>query len=457
MDSRFELKWLTKAFERLSKRLRFLETLPRPSSTVVDTFLELTDTPVVYTGYGGFAVFVNPAEDGLRFDPVGGGACVAFTCGPVGWRGTGGTVPRTLVHEVAFQLDTGGDNRGTYAVDLQQERNAVDQVAGGEYSAILGGQRNEIGVGAIWSTITGSYNTILDTSAGCHILGQFTDIYDDSYGVIALGDGHDISDCDYSFFAGLNHEVDQALGVFAIMDGNRIIENVEDGPVYSGAIGISCLLEGDVWFSFQFGEQNEMIGSGVGADDTVLWCAQFGFDNYLENVYTNFAFGQGTKSYRPTADGFYDGRILNSGDYPNKNVTSDPTGHVGGFNQDSRFSQNDLITNWTVAWISSRFQFPIIPDSIWCFTARIGGAEQGCANVYDWRIRGMVKNDGGTTTIKWSIVDNYYRDVVTKEWQVIADDPNDRLVFQFRDTAGPDTTDCNIQFSMDTVEVGWEA
>ncbi len=389
--------------------------------------------------------------------PGGGASCVTHVCGATGWRASGGTIDRTLVHEVAFQLDTGGNARGIYAIDLQQERNAVNQVAAAEYSAILSGRRNVIEANALWSTIVGPYNTILDTSGGCHIIGGFTDIHTDSYSVIALGDGHDISDCDYSFFAGSNHEVDQALGVFAIMDSNRIIKNVEDGPVYSGTIGISCLIEGDVWLSFQFGEQNEMIGSGVGADDTVLWCSQFGFDNYLENVYTNFAFGQGTKSYRPTYDGFYDGRILNSGDHPQKYVTSDPTGHVGGFNQDSGFSQNDLITNWTVAWISSRFQFPIITDSIWCFTARIGGAEQGCANIYDWEIKGMVCNDGGTTTIKWSVLTNHYRDIATKEWQVVADDPNDRLVFQFRDTAGPDATDCNIQFSMDTVEVGWEA
>ena len=100
--------------------------------------------------------------------------------------------------------------------------------------------------------------------------------------------------------------------------------------------------------------------------------------------------------------------------------------------------------------------FPILEDSIWSFHAEIAGTELGCANSYAWKIEGVIENDGGVTTLLTSTVTNIYRDVVTKEWQVVADNPNDRLVFQFRDTNGPDSTRCNIQFSMHTVEVGHE-
>ena len=104
-----------------------------------------------------------------------------------------------------------------------------------------------------------------------------------------------------------------------------------------------------------------------------------------------------------------------------------------------------------------RQAFPIIEDSIWGFIIYIVGTEPGCANSYMWKIEGVAENDGGATTILTSTVTNIYRDVATKEWQVVADDPNDRMIFQFRDTAGADPTDCNIQISLFTMEVGFQA
>ncbi len=86
----------------------------------------------------------------------------------------------------------------------------------------------------------------------------------------------------------------------------------------------------------------------------------------------------------------------------------------------------------------------------------VSATEKGCVNSHAWKIEGIVENDGGTTTLLNSIVTNIYRDVVTKECQVVADDPNDRLAVQFRDTGGPDATWTNIQISMFTVEVGAE-
>ena len=460
MDSRFELKWLTKAFERLSKRLRFLETLPRPSSTVVDTFLELTDTPDVYTGYGGFAVFVNPTEDGLRFDPVGG-ACVAFTCGPVGWRGTGGTIPRTLVHEAAFQLSAEGNDRGAYAIDLQQERFSDVDVAAAEHSAILSGKRSSIDPDASYCVIIGGWNNIYDTLGGpapsnCSILGDSNEIESDGYALSILGQSHYAEYSNYGSYFGYNQNAESAFGCFSFIEGNDIVANVNDNPTYSGSIGILNLIEGDVFDSYQFGESNKMIGLGTGGNDDIWMCLQIGYENRLEEQGDNvWQFGRRTGSYLPAglAGDFFNGRMVVSGDSPNQY----PAGaEFSGFNQNSWFNQNTSISTWNVAWTSSRFQFPIIQDSVWFFEIFIAGTEIGCANSYAWKIEGLVENDGGTTTILVSTVTNVYRDVVTKEWQVTVDDPNDRLVLQYRDTAGPDATICNIQFSMHTVEVGYD-
>lgn len=452
-DTRFILQTL----EGMSKRIRFLETLPRPTSSVVDTFLELADTPSVYAGHGGFAVFVNPAEDGLRFDPVGG-ACVAFVCGPVGWRATGGTIPRTLVHETAFQLSADGDDRGAYAIDLQQVRFKDADVAGAEFSAILGNEENEIGVDADWSTITGSYNAILDSSAGCHHVGQFSDVHDGSYSVHCTGEVHDIDAASWAFFSGYGHGTSitggaslSCVGVFSFIEQNEFIGTLAgDYPTYTGSFGLSLVQRGDVWYGFQFGEDCEIYGLTGGN----MINMQYGYNHYSEEAFNVFQFGYATKSVQAPGVDFYDGRIVWSGEWPNASP-SDGTGWPGGYNQDSLFSQNDNITTWNVAWTTSRFEFPIIQESVWGFTAYIIGTERFAANIYSWKIEGLIKNAGGVTTLIWSVVTNNFRDVVTKEWQVIADNPNDRLVFQFRDTAGPDATICNIQLMLLTVEVGY--
>lgn len=51
----------------------------------------------------------------------------------------GGTL---IEFDDSLQVDTGGDSRGTAAVDLQATRSAATQVASGNYSAVLGGNGN---------------------------------------------------------------------------------------------------------------------------------------------------------------------------------------------------------------------------------------------------------------------------------------------------------------------------
>ncbi len=399
------------------------------------------------------------AEFVTKSGGVPGGGCVTHVCGAVGWRATGGTAARTLVHETAFQLSAGGDARGNLAIDLQSSRWVAADVAGGNLSTILSNEENRIDANCQWSSICGPYNEILDNSDGSHILGQFNDIYDNSYSAIAIGDSHDIEDGSYVFFSGVGHTVQKpagtngALGVFSFLEQNDFISNANDYPTYTGSFGILNVQEGDVWYVFQFGEANKVYGLGTPGEQC-LWGIQNGFENYSQHVYRNYLFGEACKSSLAAGDGYYDGRIVLSGDYPNASP-ADGTGMPGGYNQDSWFSQSDQIATWNVAWITSRFEFPIIQESVWGFEIHIVGTDRFSANICFWKIEGLIKNAGGATTLVWSSITNLYRDVVTKEWQVIADNPNDRLVVQFRDTAGPDATVWNIQFRMFTTEVGF--
>lgn len=456
MSTAEDIRAISKSLERVSKRLRRVEVLARLADTV-STFLELSDTPDVYTGQAGWAAFVNNAEDGLEFQPVGS-ACVAFVCGPVGWRATGGADPRTLVHEVAFQLSPNGDDRGVYAVDLQQVQFNDTYIAAAPYSVILSNEDNKIESDCDYSGITGPWNEIRDNSQQNFILGYTNEIFTDSFGNTVFGGGHDLDDSVSNSVMGINHDLDGAYGCVLFGEQNDAIQNVNDNPLYSVSGGLLNVLEGDIFTCFQFGEDNKMYGLGSASDEQVWECGQFGFRHYAQNVYTGWQFGQSTKSFLANADAageYYNGRILNSGDYE-KDHPSDGTGEVGGFNQDSWFSQSDVITTWNVAWTTGRFQFPIIQDSSWLFFMYVITTEKGCVNTHGWKIEGQIENDGGTTTILFSTVTNLYRDVATKEVQVVADDANDRLAVQFRDTAGPDATWTNVQISMFTVEVGAE-
>lgn len=463
-----DLKILTKAFEQQSKRLRRVEVLARLSDTA-QTFLDLEDTPEEYTGYATWIPVVNSSEDGLRWG-LTEGSCVAFECGNPGWRGTGGNPSRVLIHETAFQLDADGDDRGSDAVDLQRTRSNDNEVASGDYSTILGGRDNRItdtGGASDYSSIGGGFANYLDDADDCHVQGSFNELYNDCYAIHVHGENIDVDDVSYGFFAGLGHVVSgthasrNGSNLWCIGEGNDFVSNSNDYPTYDLQIGILNWQEGDCFLCFQEGESNNIYGVGS-SGDTTLWTWQWGYANYAAHVNTNYMFGQGGRSYQPTENHYYDGRIVFSGDWPNEYPTASPPGagaqKGSGFNQDSWFSQNDYITDWAAAaaWTTSRFEFPIIQDSIWGFLAYIVGTELGCANSYMWKIEGLVENDGGTTTILGSAVTNIYRDVATKEWQVVADDANDRLVFQYRDTAGADATDCNIQLSLLTMEVGFE-
>ena len=395
--------------------------------------------------------------------PGGGATCVTWTCGAIGWRGEAGTTPRTLIHENAFQLSSYGNARGLKAVDLQQLHWAGylgADVAAGAYSAILGGEENIISPGSDYSTINGPYNSINDIGWSNHTIGQFNDVSGDTYDIICIGNSHYVeTDADYIYLFGSGHDVvdngDGFCGLvcWSLIEQNEIASSPTEYPYNSGSFGLFLDMEGEVWMTYMFGEASHAYSDGVYPNVT-MWNMTHGYQTAVSNVRCCFVFGQQVKSARVAYDGFYDGRIvLNSG--TNSSAwDQDGTGFPGGYNQDSWFSQNDMIYDWPSSWITSRFEFPIITKSTWTFEAYIVGTELNCTNVYFWKIEGVVKNSSGTTTIPWSSVTNLYRDVATKEWRVIPDNVNDRLVFQFRYSVGLDWAAINVPFSMFTVEVG---
>jgi hypothetical protein len=456
-----DLKKTFDTLEKYSKRLRKVEILARASRSV-GSFIALSDTPDTYAGFAGRTVVINTAEDALYFGPFSS-SCVTFECGLVGWRATGGTDSRVLVHEIAFQLSTDGNPRGSYAIDLQRYRFADDEVAGSYGSAIFSNEWNKIGgTGAgggageydcEWSTITGAYNTIDDNASYCHILGNFNAIYEDCYDVVACGWSHDLNLAQYILCAYDDNVVEDALGCFLLGENNTLLATgLGDYPTYTGMFGTGNFQEGDVWYCFQFGDDHVADGDSIWG----IWIGmQGGYDTYMQDVNMNFLFGNSLKSYCPVLAEYYDGRMV-LGESGVGGVTTDGTGHSGGFHQASWFSQNWVINTWYVAWTTA-YQYPIIADSAWGFKAYISETTINCGEIGLWKIEGLIKNAGGTTTLVWSSVTPLHRDNANREWQAAADNVNDRLIFQFRDLTGPDaTTDHNTQIRVDTEEVGFE-
>jgi len=245
--------------------------------------------------------------------------CVVFTCGATGWRAEGGTISRTLIHELAFQLDADGDVRGEHAVDLQLYRFFDNEVAGA-YGSFAQGDESRIDLDADYSVVFGVDNYVINNGAAtpyqCYLFGTSNDAFDDCYLVFIFGDSSRAINTQYAFLSGSDQDVvGEAFGVFAFIEGNTFIEVGTDYPTYTGIMGLFCVQEGDVWFTFQMGE--ELYASTESTSQT-LWNAMIGFESYLGNVFCNFAFGQGLRSWAPATTDFYDGRILWSGDYPNK-------------------------------------------------------------------------------------------------------------------------------------------
>ncbi|MBW2561864.1 MAG: hypothetical protein JRE40_13555 [Deltaproteobacteria bacterium] len=79
-------------------------------------------------------------------------------------------------------------------------------------------------------------------------------------------------------------------------------------------------------------------------------------------------------------------------------------------------------------------------DTVWTFEILIVGTTQGCAKSFGFHINGVIENDGGTTTLLASNVTTLYdTDDTDFDAQVAADDANDALLIQVKDsTSGSD-------------------
>lgn len=116
---------------------------------------------------------------------------------------------------------------------------------------------------------------------------------------------------------------------------------------------------------------------------------------------------------------------------------------TNGDTQASDFTIRSQITHSGSSWYSveigsSGFIHVLIgTDRAWAFSCLLVGATSGLAKVFGFRIEGVIENDGGTTTmLNYSVTTLYNGDDTSFEARAQADNTNDALLIQVRDTDG---------------------
>ena len=129
---------------------------------------------------------------------LGGGTCRVIEQA-TGWYITAGiNNARYIEHGLGFRLDSGGDARGTRAVDLQTDRNNATEVASGQESFLAGGANNT--ASNYGDAVIGGYGNSVNGGAGVYIGGG--DGLIDGYAAIGIGGYDNQAPIDYTIVKG---------------------------------------------------------------------------------------------------------------------------------------------------------------------------------------------------------------------------------------------------------------
>jgi hypothetical protein len=201
---------------------------------------------------------------------------------------------------------TGGNNRGTYAVDLQLRRESPSQVASG-YCSVIGGGRNNTASGII-STIAGGYrNTAAEYES--FIGGGEYNRTNGYYSSITGGYGN-VADGLASVISGGNYN--EATGDKSVVSGGY--DNAASGEYSLVGSGYKNIASGE-YSVVSGGDQNESIGdyafTGAGQYNEASGESSFiGSGVWNEATGENATIGGG---YSNDADGNYS--VISGGSY----------------------------------------------------------------------------------------------------------------------------------------------
>jgi hypothetical protein len=212
-----------------------------------------------------------------------------------------------LIADIPDGLITGGNARGTNAVDLQIERSGANGVASGNFSVLTGGSANRVSGGL--STISGGFLNV--ATAGYNFIGggqQNTTSSD--YSTISGGQSNTASTGTHATVVG--GQSNTASGNGAIAGG---VSNTASGQ-YAIALGNLCLA--NVNNSVSMGYNNQSLGTGsfsIGNNNISYQAGSitFGYNN-SSNISYGTAAGFHATSHLYGEFSYASGRFTNSSD-----------------------------------------------------------------------------------------------------------------------------------------------
>lgn len=269
-----------------------------------------------------------------------------------------------------FVLDADGNTRGSLANDLQRSRSNVAMVASGAKSTIAGGYNN---------TASGPYNTVgggnTNNAAGS-----------------TNGFGNTISGGGYNVAGALGEDYATVGGGF----GNDATETATtiSGGKNNTASSYYATVGGGIYNSVSTAGWG-VIGGGNNNGVTGKYAGIFaGKDGTASSLYSTVLNGlDNTSSSRY-------GTVLNG-----ELVTVDKAGQIAFNAGDGATQVNFLIATAssyqdnTVNLEPGNTKMTIPSGTTWAFTAHILVKELGAGNAIEYLRKGIIMNDGGTTTI----------------------------------------------------------
>jgi len=360
----------------------------------------------------------------------------------------------------ALVASTGGDPRGTFAVDLQNSRIASTQVAAGTYSVIGGGGRNT----ALrpYSTVCGGLNNLVSGDNSV-INGGLSNTIRSTYANINGGSTHTIEvNCSYSnigggqnssiklapnsvIAGGYLHSIsglaaDGDYGYSAIVGGfNNSLIGSYGNFIGAGAFCNITATDGTTnavrGAAICAGQSNNIAATysmiGAGTDNTITVSGKYsfigaGYANTTNSNYSSIVGGNSAKTKLYGESSHAAGAFASAGDAQHTTLVA-------------RLATSDGSANQVLFLDGASERLVLSEKTTWTFTIKLSAYNDTDSAAAGWIFRGAIRRDGANSTaIVGSIIEENWKETAMDSTaaSVVADDTNEALEIRVTGLAG---------------------
>jgi len=360
----------------------------------------------------------------------------------------------------ALVASTGGDPRGTFAVDLQNSRIASTQVAAGTYSVIGGGGRNT----ALrpYSTVCGGLNNLVSGDNSV-INGGLSNTIRSTYANINGGSTHTIEvNCSYSNIGGGQNssiklapnsviaggylhsmsglDNDGTYGFSTIAGGfNNSLIGSYGNFIGAGAFcnitatdGTTNVIRGAAICA---GQSNNIAATysmiGAGTDNTITVSGKYsfigaGYANTTNSNYSSIVGGHSAKTKLYGENSHAAGKFASAGDAQHTTLVA-------------RLETSDGTANQVLFLDGASERLVLSEKTTWTFTIKLSAYNDTDSAAAGWIFRGAIRRNGANgTAIVGSIIEENWKETAMDSTaaSVVADDTNEALEIRVTGLAG---------------------